>query len=69
MLPESYVIDWSNVVTVEQAKGEHDAYVARMVERNEGVTGYLVMIESRLFVCGSNAQWWRDYWAALPEQE
>lgn len=67
VLPASYVIDWTRVVTVEQAKAEHDAYVTRMVKRNEAVAGYLTEIEGRPFVCSNNAQWWRDYWAGLPK--
>lgn len=65
-LPAEYVIDWSRVTTVEQARSEHDAYV-RSVRTREGViVGYVVTVEGRLFVCSNNAAWWRDYWAGLP---
>lgn len=65
-IPAEYVIDWSKVTSVEQARAEHDAYV-RSVRTREGViVGYLVGIESKLFVCSNNAAWWRDYWSALP---
>lgn len=66
VLPAEYVIDWSKVQTVAQARAEHDAYV-RSVRTREGViVGYVVNVEGKLFVCSNNAQWWRDYWSALP---
>lgn len=63
------MIDWSTVTTVEQARAEHETYVRRVLDRNEIVSAYLVDIEGRLFLCGSNAQWWRDYWDGLPDPE
>ena len=65
-LPVTYLIDWSSVQTVEQAKGEHDAYVRSINARNGLVAAHIVELEGRLFVCSNNAQWWRDYWSALP---
>lgn len=64
-LPAEYVVDWSKVQTVAQARAEHDAYV-RSVRTREGViVGYVVTIEGKLFVCSNNAQWWADYWRGL----
>jgi len=65
IIPPEYVIDWPAVQSVDQARGEHEAFVARLRAREAVVAGYLVDIEGRLFVCSNNAQWWRDYWAGL----
>lgn len=64
-IPAEYAIDWSRVVTVEQAKAEHDAYVRSIRTREGIVAGYVVDVEGKLFVCSNNAQWWRDYWKGL----
>ncbi len=64
-IPAEYAIDWGRVVTVEQAKAEHDAYVRSIRTREGIIAGYVVDIEGRLFVCSSNAQWWRDYWKGV----
>lgn len=66
-IPSAYVIDWQRVQTVDQAKGEHDAYVRSVNARNGAVAAHIVELEGRLFVCSNNAQWWRDYWSALPD--
>ena len=68
MIPAEYAIDWSKVVTVEQAKAEHQAYVAALRSREGVVAGYVVALEGRLFVCSDNLQWWRDYWGSLPAE-
>lgn len=66
-IPAEYVIDWTRVTTVPQARSEHDAYV-RSVRTREGlVAGYIVSIEGKLFVCADNAQWRKDFEAGLPE--
>lgn len=67
-LPSAYAIDWAKVQTVEQAKGEHDAYVRSINARNGVVAAHVVELEGRLFVCSNNAQWWRDYWSELPDR-
>lgn len=67
-LPEAYVIDWSKVETVEQAKAEHEKAVASIYKRNGLVVAYLQTIEGKLFVCSNNMQWWRDYWTGLGER-
>lgn len=66
-VPATYSIDWSKVTTVPQARAEHDAYVRSVLARNGVISAYIVSIEGRLFVCSNNAQWWRDYWAGLPD--
>ena len=64
-LPAEYVVDWSKVQTVAQARAEHETYV-RSVRTREGViVGYVVTVEGKLFVCSNNAQWWRDYFSGL----
>jgi hypothetical protein len=66
-LPAEYVIDWSKVLTVDQARSEHDAYV-RSVRTREGiVAGYVVTIEGKLFLCSSDAEWMTDFFARLPD--
>lgn len=64
-IPAEYVIDWSKVATVDQAHAEHDKYVATIRSREGVVAGYIMSIEGKLFVCGNNMQWRRDYEAEL----
>lgn len=65
-LPPAHVIDWATIQTVEQAKGEHDRYVASIVDRNGRVAGYLVSLEGINFTCWNNMQWQRDFYDRLP---
>lgn len=65
-LPPAHTIDWGAVTTVQQARGEHDAYVRSMLDRNGAVAAYVVGLEEKLFVCANNAQWLREYYAGLP---
>jgi hypothetical protein len=67
-IPAEYVIDWSRVTTVTQARAEHDAYVRSVRSRENIVVAHIVTLEGRLFVCSNNAQWWRDYWSGLPAE-
>lgn len=61
-IPPEYVIDWSKVTTVAQAHAEHDAYV-RSVRTREGIiSGYILEIEGKLFVCSNNAAWLREFY-------
>lgn len=64
---EPYAIDWDKVLTVAEARIQHGLYVQREAQRNAVVASYVLEIEGRLFTCSSNAQWWRDYWSALPD--
>lgn len=66
-IPPEYVIDWSRVTTVEQAKAEHMAFVRSIRTREGVVAGYVVEIEGRLFICSNNAAWLRDYYSHIPE--
>lgn len=66
-IPAEYQIDWNAVQTVQQARSEHEAYVASVRKREAIVSGYVVSTEGRLFVCSNNMQFWRDYWKGLPD--
>lgn len=66
-IPPEYVIDWSKVTTVAQARGEHESFV-RSVRTREGiVAGHVVQVEDRLFLCASDAEWLRDFFGRLPD--
>lgn len=65
-IPTEYVIDWTRVATVDQAKAEHSAFVTRLRERERPVALYVVRLEGRVFVCADDAQWLRDYQSRLP---
>ena len=65
-IPAEYVIDWGRVATVAQARVEHDKYVAVIRTREGRISGYILSIEGRLFACGSNMQWLRDYYGSMP---
>lgn len=67
-IPPAYRIDWGAVQTVEQARAEHDTYVASIVARNGVVAGYLVVLEDRLFTCWNNMTWQREVYEALPSE-
>lgn len=64
-IPAEYAIDWSKIATVDQARTEHDKYVAVIRAREGVVAAYVLQIEGKLFVCSNNAQWRRDYEAEL----
>lgn len=64
-VPAEYVIDWTKIRTVAQAKSEHEKFVATLRTREGIVAGYIVKIEGKLFTCWTNAQWRRDYEAGL----
>lgn len=66
-VPAEYVIDWSRVTTVGQARAEHQAFVTRLRERERPVAGYIVEIEGRVFACANDDAWLRDYLSRLPE--
>jgi hypothetical protein len=68
-LPPEYVIDWTAVTTVQQARSEHEAFV-RVIRTREGiVAGHLVATEGKLFACSTDAAWLRDFFADLPDPE
>lgn len=66
-LPAEYVIDWARVATVEQARGEHEAFVRSVRTREGVVAGWVVEIEDRVFVCASDDAWLRDFFGRLPD--
>lgn len=66
-IPAEYVIDWTKVTTVPQARAEHDSYV-RVIRSREGVVvGHLVDVEGKLFACSTDAEWLRDFYGRLPD--
>lgn len=66
-IPPEYVIDWSTVTTVPQAKSEHEAYV-RSVRDREGVTvGWIVNVEGKLWACSNDDRWLREFYDPLPD--
>lgn len=65
-IPREYVIDWSGVTTVGQARVQHDAFVTRLRERETPITLYIVRLEGQLFACADDAAWVRDYQSRLP---
>lgn len=66
-IPAEYVIDWSRVTTVGQARAEHEAFVTRLRQREGPVSLYIVEVEGALWACADDDQWLRDYLARLPE--
>lgn len=65
-IPAEYVIDWTRVTSVPQARGEHEAFVTRLRARETPVTMYIVRLEGQLFACADDAAWVRDYQSRLP---
>lgn len=65
-IPAEYVIDWTRVTSVPQARVEHDAYVTRLRARETPVALYIVRLEGQLFACADDAAWVRDYQSRLP---
>jgi len=63
-IPPEYVIDWSAVTTVAQAKSEHLRYVASVRNREGVISGYIVVLEGQLFGCSNNMAWLNDFYAA-----
>lgn len=64
-VPPEYVIDWTKVSTVAQAKIEHEKFVAVLRTREGIVAGYIVKIEGNLWTCWNNVEWRRQYEAGL----
>jgi len=64
-IPPEYVIDWTAVRTVDQARAEHGRYVASIRSREGVIVAYLVSVEGKLFTCATNMQWRREYEAGL----
>lgn len=64
-VPPEYVIDWSQVRTIAEARAEHEKFVAVLRTREGIVAGYILKLEGKLFVCFTNAQWRRDFEAGI----
>lgn len=62
-VPAEYRIDWARVLTVAQAKSEHERFVQTLRTRENVVTGYIIAIEGGLFICSENAAWLRRWYA------
>lgn len=60
-----YVIDWTKVNSVLQARTEHDKYVGSVRTREGQVAGYILNIEGKLFGCSNDAQWLREWQAGI----
>jgi hypothetical protein len=67
-IPAEHIIDWTRVVSVEQAKAEHLKYVATIRSREGVITGYIMRLEGQLFTCHTNVEWRRNYEKGLPAQ-
>lgn len=66
-IPAEYVIDWSKVTTVPQARTEHESFVRSVRNREGVVVGHLVDVEGKLFACSTDAEWLRDFYERLPD--
>lgn len=55
-------IDWPKVVTVPQARAEHEQFVKVLRNRESTITTYLMSIEGKLFACGNNMQRLRQFY-------
>jgi hypothetical protein len=64
-IPAEHVINWNSVVTVPQARAEHEKYVATIRNREGIITGYIMRIEGKLFTCHTNMAWRRTFEAGL----
>lgn len=66
-IPPEYVIVWENVRSVLDAKAEHDKYVGSVRTREGIVAGYVLDLEGKLFLCGNDAAWLRDWQKGIQE--
>lgn len=66
-LPAEYVIDWSQVTSVPQARAETEALVRSVRTREGVVAGYIVEVEGKLWACSNDDDWLRDFYGRLPD--
>lgn len=60
-LPPEFVIDWTKVATVGQARAAHDNFV-NVVRGREGIVAtYVIEVEGMLHACANDAAWIRDW--------
>lgn len=74
VIQPEYQIDWLTVsqaptvpVAVQRAKAEVGKLMASVRTREGIITGYILSIEGKLFVCSDNAAWVRDFFGRLPD--
>lgn len=60
-LPPEFAIDWTRVATVPQAKSAHQNFVNVIRGREGIVSTYVLDLEGRLFECGNDAAWLREW--------
>lgn len=60
-LPPEFVIDWARIATVPQAKAAHQNFVNVIRGREGIVSTYVLDLEGRLFECGNDAAWLREW--------
>jgi hypothetical protein len=65
-IPPEYVIDWTKVRTVAEAKAQHEKFVGVLRTREGIVAGYLLELEHAHLICWNNMQWQRDYYSKMP---
>jgi len=72
-LPKDYVIDWDAVrvagdveKTLDNAKAEHEKYVAVVRDREGVMVGYVMKVEGANFICWDNMKWQNDVQDAIP---
>lgn len=62
-LPPEFVIDWSKVATVGQAKAAHENFVNVIRGREQIVATYVLDLEGQLFQCSNDARWVEEWQA------
>lgn len=62
-LPPEYVIDWTKIATVGEAKTAHDNFVNVIRGREGIVSNYILTLAGDLFQCANDAAWVREWQA------
>lgn len=62
-----YQIDWARVLTVPQARLEHEKFVGVLRLREGVIAGYILKLEGINFLCWNNMEWRRQYEAGLQQ--
>lgn len=66
-LPATPDIDWSQVVTIDQARLAHEEYVRAVKDRNGIVIAYVVKLEGVNFQCWNNMENQNQFYDKLPK--
>lgn len=69
VIPPEFTIDWSRVADKNAAKIEHEKFVGVVRTREKIVAGYIVSVEGKMFACGNNMEWLRDFFKGLPDAD